>query len=227
MKSSETVDFVIFDLDGTLVDSESICNVAFLDLVPELKAQISVEQLVGRNRGRKFAEIIRDLERDYHLALPSDFEATYRRHVEELFSSELKPVAGVPEMLEAIELPMCVASSGPIAKIRHALETCGLLSRFEGHIYSSYEVGSWKPDPGLFCFAMSQSGFLPNQCAVVEDSEVGIQAAQAAGAKAFYYAPNGVSLEGEGCVIFEKMAALPSLLSRGGVGHQDIESEGN
>ncbi|MEM7111735.1 MAG: HAD-IA family hydrolase [Chloroflexota bacterium] len=212
MHSSRPIEFVIFDLDGTLVDSETLCNVAFLDLVPELKTQISVEELVWRNRGRKLVEILRGLESDFGLAFAADFEPLYRRRVQELFSSELKPVCGVPDMLEALKLPKCVASSGPLAKIQHALDTCGLLRYFEGHLYSSYEVGFWKPDPGLFRYAMSQEGFAPEQCAVVEDSEVGIQAAKAAGIRPFYYCPGRLLSEATDCVVFQSMAELPKLL---------------
>ena len=212
MKLSKTIGCVIFDLDGTLVDSEEICNMAFLDLLPELRERASTEQLVNRNRGRKLAEIILDLEKNFGMALPSNFEESYRRRVKDLFCTELKPVPGVPEMLEAVNLPMCVASSGPPSKINHALKTCGLLSHFEGRIFSSYEVGSWKPDPGLFRFAMSSVGFFPDQCAVVEDSMVGIQAANAAGARAFYFTSESGARQNEDCIAFKTMEELPRLL---------------
>lgn len=51
---------VIFDLDGTLVDSEGLCNQAFLDLLPQLNE--SVESLTLRYRGKKLAPILADLE---------------------------------------------------------------------------------------------------------------------------------------------------------------------
>ena len=54
--------------------------------------------------------------------------------MEERFSSDLWPIEGVPEMLRAIDLPKCIASSGPPAKIRDALEVCGLAWHFKGNI---------------------------------------------------------------------------------------------
>jgi beta-phosphoglucomutase-like phosphatase (HAD superfamily) len=51
---------VIFDLDGTLVDSEGLCNQAFLDLLPQLSD--AVESLIQRYRGKKLAPILADLE---------------------------------------------------------------------------------------------------------------------------------------------------------------------
>ncbi|MEO4026551.1 HAD hydrolase-like protein [Chromobacterium vaccinii] len=105
---------VIFDLDGTLVDSESLCNQAFLDLLPSLNE--TVEELVDQFRGRKFSEILSEIERKVSSPLPEDFEKSYRHRVADLFAKELQPVQGVPEMLGALTLPFCIASSGPPEK---------------------------------------------------------------------------------------------------------------
>ncbi|MHB1281753.1 MAG: HAD-IA family hydrolase [Acidithiobacillus sp.] len=205
---------VIFDLDGTLVDSEGLCNQAFLDLLPQLSD--TVESLILRYRGKKLAPILADLESRLCQKLPDAFEQHYRQHVAELFSRELKPMPGVLEMLETTNFPKCIASSGPPLKIRQALQVSGLTSYFGDSIFSSYEVGSWKPEPGLFLYAANAMGFMPNQCVVVEDSEVGIEAAAAAGMKAFHYVRNGETLScqtGEG-VLFRDMLKLPQLLAQ-------------
>lgn len=182
---------VIFDLDGTLVDSEQLCNQALLDLLPDLGE--SVDALVGRNRGRKLAEIFGDLEQRFHRTLPQDFESSYRARVSELFLKDLRPTSGANEMLDALQHPCCVASSGPLTKIQQALQVTGLERHFGGRVYSSYEVNSWKPDPGLFLHAAGEMGFLPSQCIVVEDSEVGLQAAANAGMNALHYSPDATT----------------------------------
>jgi HAD superfamily hydrolase (TIGR01509 family) len=204
---------VIFDLDGTLVDSEGLCNQAFLDLLPQLND--TVESLTQRYRGKKLAPILADLEARLCQKLPDAFELHYRQHVAELFSRELKPMPGVLEMLETTNFPKCIASSGPPLKIRQALQVSGLAPYFDNSIFSSYEVGSWKPEPGLFQYAAKEMGFMPSQCVVVEDSEVGIEAAAAAGMKAFHYVRNGETLScrtGDG-VPFDNMLKLPQLLT--------------
>jgi len=204
---------VIFDLDGTLVDSEGLCNQAFLDLLPQLSD--TVESLIQRYRGKKLASIFADLEVRLCQNLPDAFEQHYRQRVAELFSRELKPMPGVLEMLEATNFPKCIASSGPPLKIRQALQVSGLAPYFGDSIFSSYEVGSWKPEPGLFQYAANAMGFMPSQCVVVEDSEVGIEAAAAAGMKAFQYVRNGkTSLCRAGDeVSFDDMLQLPKLLA--------------
>ncbi|MFA6994734.1 MAG: HAD-IA family hydrolase [Candidatus Paceibacterota bacterium] len=204
---------VIFDLDGTLVDSEGLCNQAFLDLLPQLSE--TVESLTQRYRGKKLAKIIADLESRLCQKLPDAFEQQYRQRVTELFSRELKPMSGVLEMLDVMNFPKCIASSGPPLKIRQALQVSGLAPYFGDNLFSSYEVGSWKPEPGLFQYAANAMGFMPEQCVVVEDSDVGIEAAAAAGMKAFQYVRNG---ETSPCraveeVSFDDMLQLPQLLA--------------
>ena len=217
---------VIFDLDGTLVDSEGLCNQAFLDLLPQLSD--TVESLIQRYRGKKLAPILADLESRLCQKLPDAFEQHYRQRVAELFSRELKPMPGVLEMLEAMNFPKCIASSGPPLKIRQALQVSGLAPYFGDSIFSSYEVGSWKPEPGLFQYAANAMGFMPSQCVVVEDSEVGIEAAAAAGMKAFQYVRNGETSScraGDG-VLFDDMSQLPQLLAHFASNAQPIIQHG-
>jgi len=60
---------------------------------------------------------------------------------------------------------------------------------------------------------MSDMDFRPDQCAVIEDSEVGRQAALSAEVTAFWYAPEGTTSGNEKCVVFQTMSSLPSLLA--------------
>ncbi|MGV2123096.1 HAD-IA family hydrolase [Agrobacterium vitis] len=176
---------IIFDLDGTLVDSETLCNQAFVDLLPALRDPVEI--LAERYRGKKLASIFIDIEKRIGAKLPSDFEKHYRQRVSELFESDLKPIPGAISMLEQSNYAKCIASSGPPAKIRQALEITGLAQYFGNNIFSSYDIGSWKPEPGLFLHAAKAMGFSPHQCGVVEDSDVGIEAAIAAQMRVFQY----------------------------------------
>lgn len=203
---------VIFDLDGTLVDSEGLCNQALLDLLPQLNEPVA--SLILRYRGKKLASILSDIEDRLCHKLPDAFEQRYRQHVSELFSRELKPMPGVIDMLESINVSRCIASSGPLLKIRQSLQVSGLASYFGESLFSSYEVGSWKPDPGLFQHAANAMGFLPSQCVVIEDSDVGIRAAEAAGMRVFQYLrDDGIPRYRDG-VSFNDMSELPQLLSQ-------------
>ena len=203
---------LIFDLDGTLVDSEGLCNQAFLDLLPALGD--SVHSLVQRYRGVKMANILADLERRLQTTLPADFESRYRQHVSTLFAAHLKPMPGVFQMLSALPHRYCIASSGPMPKIRQSLQVSGLARYFDENVFSSYEVKSWKPDPGLFLHAAGTMGVPPEHCVVVEDSDVGIAAGVAAGMRTLRYAPAPVSGAPPADGSFSDMLALTRLLER-------------
>ena len=90
----------------------------------------------------------------------------------------------------------------------------GLAGYFSDRTFSSYVVGSWKPDPGLLLYAASQMGFSPSECAVVEDSRLGIQAAASAGMISFLFDPDGITppLDLSSMTVFREMSALPELL---------------
>lgn len=198
----------IFDLDGTLVDSETLCNQALLDVVPALT--VPVEAVVDRYRGKKLADILRDIESQLGTALPDNFVQHYRQRVAELFASDLKPVPGVLGMLATLKHPFCIASSGPPEKIAQALAVTGLAPYFGDRVFSAYVVGSWKPEPGLFLHAAAALGFAPEHCVVVEDSPVGLEAAATAGMRALHYAPHLIA--GKAGDTFTSMSALPALL---------------
>ncbi|MBS1892828.1 MAG: HAD-IA family hydrolase [Actinobacteria bacterium] len=117
-------------------------------------------------------------------------------------------------VLDAIDIPTCVASSGSQEKMRLTLGLTGLRERFEGRIFSADEVERGKPAPDLFLFAAESMGARPEDCFVVEDSPFGAAAASAAGMRALGYAPDhdGAALAREGATVFRSMAELPGLL---------------
>jgi HAD superfamily hydrolase (TIGR01509 family) len=201
---------IIFDLDGTLVDSETLCNQAFVDLLPKLDEPASV--LTQRYRGQKLSGILRDLAMRLQTELPADFERRYRARVAELFAAELRPTPGTMDMLSQLDGPMCIASSGPMPKITQALAVTGLLPYFDGRVFSAYEVGAWKPDPGLFLHAAKAMSHTPDQCIVVEDSEPGLLAAKAAGMRAIHYRPDASVPAVAGTLALNDMAGLHDLL---------------
>ena len=173
------IECIIFDLDGTLVNSEPLCNQAMVDLVPQLS--LTVDELLVRFRGRKLADIIHEIEVIVGHDLPEKFDGIYRAHVDTLFKERLEPFADVENALQALDVRMCIASSGPQKKINSALKKTRLDGFFSGRTYSSYDIQKWKPDPGLFLYAASKMEVLPQSCLVVEDSPVGIEAAISAG----------------------------------------------
>ena len=143
------------------------------------------------------------------------FVPEFRARTAEVFRKELRAVDGIAEVLNELRIPYCVASSDPIEKMRVSLGCTGLLSRFEGRMFSSYELGSWKPAPDLFLHAAQSMGVEPDRVAVVEDSPLGVRAGVAAGMTVFGFAPadRAAELATLGAHAFWPMQALTTLLS--------------
>lgn len=211
----DSIDLVIFDCDGVLVDSEILSVEVDRRLLAEFGWHLTHEQIVHRFVGRSSAHFRAELESHLGRALPDDWEERYLPWYDEAFERDLVAVPGVEHAIERIPWLMCVASSGPHEKIRRTLGLTGLHARFEGRIFSATEVAEGKPAPDLFLHAASRMGVGPSRCVVIEDSRFGVAAARAAGMHAFGFA-GGLTpaewLRGESTTVFDDMSDLPRLL---------------
>jgi HAD superfamily hydrolase (TIGR01509 family) len=212
---SDPIQLVIFDCDGVLVDSERISVRVDVAVLAQLGWTMTEAEVVERFMGRSDVDMAAQIEAHLGRPLPASWDEPFRHLYREAFAAELKPVPGVLEALDAIASPTCVASSGTHERMRYTLGLTGLYPRFAGRIFSASEVARGKPAPDLFLHAANRMGVRPAACAVVEDSRYGVEAARAAGMRAFGYA-GGLSprawLEGPGTVVFDEMRDLPRLL---------------
>jgi HAD superfamily hydrolase (TIGR01509 family) len=208
-------DLVIFDCDGVLVDSERISVRIDVEVLAQLGWPLSESEVIERFVGRSEEYMIGEIEAQLGRRLAPDWEEPFRHLYLAAFDAELEPVDGVVAALDAITAPTCVASSSSHERLRHTLGLTGLLDRFDGRIFSAEEVANGKPAPDLFLHAAETLGADPARCAVVEDSRYGVEAARAAGMRAFAYGGGvtpGDRLAGPGTVVFEDMRELPGLL---------------
>ena len=212
------ISLVIFDCDGVLVDTERIAVKIDVVVLGKLGWTMTEAEVIERFMGRSDEEMTREIEAHLGRRLPASWEEPFRHLYREAFAAELTPVPGIVEALDAIAIPTCVASSGTHEKIRYTLGLTGLYERFAGRIFSVSEVARGKPAPDLFLHAAQRLGVPPAGCAVVEDSPYGIEAARAAGMRAFGYA-GGLAprraLEGHETIVFDDMRELPRLIAGG------------
>jgi HAD superfamily hydrolase (TIGR01509 family) len=210
---------VIFDCDGVLVDSETLSARVVRDMARTLGVRFTEESALAFIQGRKVADWVAELATVAGREIPAGFVPEFRKRCATAFDRDLVAVDGVHELLDGLDLPWCCASSAPMEKILHVLDRTGLRHFFPQRLlYSAYDVGVWKPDPGLFLHAAHAQGVPPGRCAVVEDSAPGVRAGVRAGMTVFGYAPGGhAAFAGEdaGAVtVFGAMQELPELLRR-------------
>ena len=147
--------------------------------------------------------------------LPGGLEDVYRERSYALFQKELQAIPGIEKALEAIDYQRCVASNGPLHKMKLNLNLTGLAHYFGDDLFSAYEVGFWKPDPRLFLHAAEKMGYPPDKCIVIEDSIHGIHAAKSAGMRVLGFSNShyGHKLENEGVRTFHSMDDLSEILN--------------
>lgn len=213
---TEKIEAVIFDCDGTLVDSEVLGQEILVEVLAEYGVVVPLtDALVARFRGRKLHDCLAEIQVDLEHKLPEEeFIPRFRRRMAEVFPLRLQPIDGALDLVRSLRRPFCVASSGPREKIEMSLSITGLLPFFERQIFSSYEVGVWKPNPGLFLHAAKTLGVEPRHCAVIEDSIPGIEAGLAAGMTVFAFQPDTVELNApESVSIVRHLSELTPLLA--------------
>ncbi len=208
-------DLIIFDCDGVLVDSEPTANRVFTAALHELGLDWSYEQVCGRFIGLSMSRCVELIEEELGRPVPERFLDDLQQRTFDKFRSDgLAAVRGVEQMLDALDSPFCVASSGELEKMRMTLGQTGLLPRFAGRMFSAQQVRRGKPAPDLFLFAAESCRVTPERCAVVEDSVPGVQAAVAARMTVFGYAERSdrAALAASGALVFDSMTDLPDLI---------------
>jgi len=205
---------IIFDCDGVLVDSEAISAKVFQAMIFELGFEIDFETLLEEITGTSMKENLLFIGKIIKRELPAGFETDFRKRSYEAFKTDIKPITGIPDLLKKIKVPVGVASSGPVEKIKLNLTTTNLIHFFGENIFSSYEIGSWKPEPEIYLHAAKKMGFKPEECAVMEDSLPGILAAKAGGFDVYGFTgeKNKATFEKSGATVFFAMDELYQLL---------------
>ena len=171
----------LFDCDGTIADSMPLHYKAWKHILDQQGCPFPEEQFYAWG-GRPIREILDTLNRLHGLDMPIDEVAATK---EEHYYSVISELEAVPEVLEHIHeahgrVPFAVVSGSTRESVVRSLETLGLLDRFDTLVCAGDYTRS-KPDPEPFLLAAERLGIAPADCLVFEDTDMGIDAAKAAG----------------------------------------------
>ena len=212
------IELIIFDCDGVLVDSERVANTVLNDALLALGLPYTVEKTIASFMGRSMKSCIAQIEQELGRPLSPQWLDQIQADTFKAFETTLTEVAGVSAMLDQLQprFKSCVASSGDYTKLHTTLTKTQLKQRFDGRIFSAVDVQYGKPAPDLFLHAARQMGVSPEHCVVIEDSVFGVQAARAAGMRAFGYAAMTpqAALHQAGAAVFTSMNLLPKLIQQ-------------
>jgi phosphoglycolate phosphatase len=177
--------FVLFDLDGTLIDSAPDLCTALAHALNEVGLPAhdvaAVRRMIGEGQRVLVERAIVRAGGD-PVALLDDVLMRFRRYYSEHLVEKTTLYPGVPETLSTLaqELPLAVATNKPGAWARRIIDTFGL-SRLFRAVLGEDDVGARKPDPRLLIHLCTLAGVTPDETLMVGDSAIDRAAAAAAG----------------------------------------------
>lgn len=171
---------IIFDCDGTLVDSEVVAARVFTSYWATHGVHLTEtefkEKFIGK--GNQHPDSIEMFKR-----MPPYAVVEGDRLWDEALKETLQPVDGMVELISDLRCNLSVGSNSSIGHVKWALKKTGLDQFFGENVFSASLVSNPKPAPDLFLYISKVFGVEPKNCVVVEDSVSGVQAAQSAGMK--------------------------------------------
>ncbi len=229
MQTEPRFDLVIFDCDGTLIDSEDASDEIVANLMADLGLAVTPTEVRQQTQGISDREMWSVFGHLLGRRVPSYVRRKYLDLESEAIRKTAAAIPGVEEILTSLvghDLPFCIASSGTKTKMRLSLRVTGLAKYFSRErIFSASQVRQGKPAPDLFMYAAEQMRTPPERCAVIEDSPVGVRAGVAARMTVFAFCPRGESSEhaAAGAHVFGRMEDLPELLGLGSLSMPSTE----
>ena len=176
-------DAVIFDLDGTLVDSMAVHFTAWCEaLAKHGAANVFPEDVFYAMGGRPTKDIVEELNGELGLKLDAESVAVDKRNA---FLENIDQVTINEEVVNYArsirgKMPIAIATGGTRLVVEKTLQAIGLSDLFD-EVVTANDVKCGKPAPDVFLEAAARIEIEPERCLVFEDAPAGIMAAQSAG----------------------------------------------
>ncbi len=173
---------VVFDCDGTLADTEPISDAAWADVLGDL-GYVPTDEDRRATVGRPYPVTFAHFATRVPLGDPAAFRGRLRARFLARFDADLTlfdDAVGVLRELVAAGVPVAVASSSSHAHVDRVLARAGV-AELVGAVIGADDVTRHKPQPEPYLSAATALGVPPRRCAAVEDTDVGVASARAAG----------------------------------------------
>ncbi|MCW1876247.1 HAD-IA family hydrolase [Erwinia sp. INIA-01] len=179
----KTLDLIIFDCDGVLIDSEIIGIRLTVSLLNQHGVDIDVAGFTRLYSGLDWDALIGRIRQDSAVSLPANIGEDFYPRLMAKFASELERIAGSMEVVSTIATPKCICSNSGSEQLDTVLTQVGLKKLFAPHVYSARDLGPGrgKPEPDIFLHGARQFNARPGNTLVIEDSVHGVMAAKRAG----------------------------------------------
>ena len=216
MKDSITVEAILFDMDGLVLDTEKLYTRFWQEAAQTLGYPMTKEQALGMrslNRGAGLAKM------QSYFGPEVDYDVIRGKRIElmDAFVKKegvaLKP--GIHELLAYLKgrgIKTAIATSSPMERTILYLTSVGLQNSFD-ELISGYMVEKGKPEPDIYLYAAKKLGVKPSECMVLEDSPAGILAAHRAGCLPVMIPDQDEPTEETSALLYAKSESLAAVIS--------------
>lgn len=186
LKSLDQYDLIIFDCDGTLVDTEHMnCHAMALCLNEAGFHEYTAESVLNKFGAIKVSKILEIIENETGRTVPENIPSLFIERLSHMRAAHQKTIPNIENFIlhcKTLEKDICVASNGEMSAVVDSLEAAKLLKYFNTqHIFNAVMVPEPKPAPDLFSYTSKAMSHAPEKCLIIEDSVTGVSAAYAAG----------------------------------------------
>ncbi len=178
---------ILWDMDGTLLDSEPAHHAALNDIAADMGVVVPAEfhmEMTGTTLENVYKAFIK------LAGMPMDFEEWRKKKIENFMrhgqNIRRLDMAALAEKLQKQGVPMCIASNSSREEVTFCLAVSGLDKIIPTYICRN-DVINAKPDPEIYLHAAAQLNVAPKNCLVVEDSLTGAKAGIAAKMRVLYH----------------------------------------
>ena len=183
----KSIELVIFDMDGLMIDTESITKKCLAKALNDIGHELPDElfnKLLGRDANADRHYLTTHYGKDFDFDKTINKTLDYRdEHIKKYGIQMKKGLLHILDALDEINMKKCIATSSIRTMMEKKLSGLNLLHRFDGFITGD-QVSVSKPEPEIFLNIAKTMKVLPANCIVLEDSNAGIAAAYSAGMRA-------------------------------------------
>jgi HAD superfamily hydrolase (TIGR01509 family) len=185
---------IVFDCDGTLIDSEGLYAHADAAVLNDIGLRISEVTVRSRFTGIDRHSMLEILQHEIGLRWPADIDLRFDLAIDEVVPGRLRPMAHAAETLRTLIANgsrLAVASNSSFRNVSQMLQLCGFQAAFEERIATAEVAGAPKPAPDVYRMAADMLGASSSDCLAIDDSPHGVQAAHTAGMTVVGFSPPG------------------------------------
>ena len=172
---------VLFDNDGTIVDSEILAIRGTLEMLRPYGFEMAEKEYSQRFPGHLEREIVRIICAENGFEVRHDFFEELRALHIAAFNKSLKAIAGMPKVVRSLNVPKSIVSNASLVHVHRCLSRMRLAGAIDGQVFSADQVEKPKPFPHVYQLALDTFSLQSHEAIAIEDSPTGVKAAKAAG----------------------------------------------